>query len=149
MKSILEKIRSAVNFELAIRICLVLFGIFSLFHFAVILGIVAFIIVPLEYLWGGRMQTKEELLVFEIISLVVQLLCYWVIVLKRKHIQTTQNSLIVESLIWILCVVFFINTIGNLVAKTMVETLLGTPITAILCFILFRIGIEKKSNSAA
>lgn len=79
---------------------------FSLFHFAVILGIVAFNIVPLEYLWGGRMQTKEELLVFEIISLVVQLLCYWVIVLKRKHIQTTQSNLIVESLIWILCVVF-------------------------------------------
>ena len=111
-------------------------------------GIVVFDIVPLEYLWGGRMQTKDELLLFEILSLVIQVLCYWVVVLKRKHIKMGQHNLVVESVIWILCIVFFLNTIGNLVAKTRMETLLGTPITAILFVLLFRIGIEKKSNFA-
>ncbi len=148
MKIYLEKIRSVVNFALAIKICLVLFGIFSVFHFAVIIGIIVFDIVPLEYLWGGRMQTKDELLLFEILSLVIQVLCYWVVVLKRKHIKMGQHNLVVESVIWILCIVFFLNTIGNLVAKTWLETLLGTPITAILFVLLFRIGIEKKSNFA-
>lgn len=148
MKIFLEKVRSMVNFSLAIKICLVLFGIFSVFHFAVIIGIVVFNIVPLEYLWGGRMQTKDELLLFEIVSLVIQVLCYWVVVLKRKHIKMGQHNLVVESVIWILCFVFFLNTIGNLVAKTMMETLLGTPITAILFVLLFRIGIEKKIELA-
>lgn len=146
MEVYLEKIRKVVKFSLAAKICLVLFSIFSLFHFAVIIGILFFDIVPLDFLWGGQMKTKDELLVFEIISFVVQVLCLWVLNVKVKLARLNKTNLIADILIWILCVVFFINTIGNLIAKTWLETLLGTPITAILFVLLFRIGIEKKSN---
>lgn len=146
MEVFLEKFRTVVKFSLAAKICLVLFSIFSLFHFAVIIGILFFDIVPLDFLWGGQMKTKEELFVFEIISFLVQVLCLWVLSVKVKLTHLNKSNLMADIVIWILCAIFFLNTIGNLVAKTWLETLLGTPITAILFVLLFRIGIEKKSN---
>ncbi len=45
---------------------------FSLFICVFSGGIVFFDFAPVEYLWGGKMQTKEQLLVFEIVSLGLQ-----------------------------------------------------------------------------
>ncbi len=144
----LEKFKRVVKFSFAAKICLVLFVFFSLLHLGVIFGILLFNFVPLDFLWGGQMKTKEDLLVFEIISLIVQLLCLWILVLKIKLVRIEKANLAIDIVIWILAFVFFVNTIGNLMAKTLLERYLATPVTAILSILLIRIGIEKKFDQS-
>ncbi|HPE54849.1 MAG TPA: hypothetical protein P5514_10295 [Bacteroidales bacterium] len=68
-----------ISFNLAAKILMIFFGLFIVFHFVIIAGILFFDFAPVDFLWGGRMETKEQLLVFEFISLLVMIVCYLVV----------------------------------------------------------------------
>jgi hypothetical protein len=49
---------------------------------------------------------------------------------------------VVNMGIWAMFVLMILNTIGNLASSSFFETIIMTPITALLALLLFRIGIE-------
>jgi len=65
-------VKTLIPFSVAAKILMALYAIFFSFHLCILGGIVFFDFAPVEYLWGGKMQTKEQLLVFEIVSLGLQ-----------------------------------------------------------------------------
>ena len=55
-----------LTFGKAIQLSLFGFGLLILFHLSIIVGIIFFDYVPLEFLWGGHMETAKELLKLEL-----------------------------------------------------------------------------------
>jgi hypothetical protein len=138
----MEKIMS---FKLATQISLFLFGLFILFHLSIIIGIVAFNFVPVDFLWGGRMETKEQLLGFEFISLIVMALCFLIVLIRSEKVKLQKLMRAAVIAIWILFILFFLNTIGNFFAKTTFERFLGIP-TGILAILCLRLALEKNKE---
>jgi hypothetical protein len=134
--------KKILPFKTATFLSLILFGLFVFFHFLVIIGIVFFNYVPIDFLWGGRMQTREQLLVFEIISLTIMALCFFLVLVKSKRIKWPKIMGIVNLVFWLLFILFLLNTIGNIFAKTAFEKFFAI-VTFILAVLSLRLAIEK------
>lgn len=120
--------------DIAGLILLTLFSLAIVFHLLVLLEIV-----PNEIVWGGRITVKEELYIFESISIVTNLLFLLIVSIKTRKLSIKHNHKFIQVLLWLMSIMFLLNTIGNLLAKTSTETLIFTPITfisAICGFIL-------------
>jgi hypothetical protein len=132
-----------LSFRFTTKASLFIYGLFFVFHLVVVSGILLLEKFPIQYLWGGRMKTKEQLLVFEIISLLVLALCMFFTLVRSKYISLPGLMNIAKAAMWVLFVLFFVNTLGNIFAKTAFEKYL-TIVTAILSIFLFRIALEKE-----
>jgi hypothetical protein len=137
--------KKILSFKLATQISLVLFVLLILFHFSIIIGIVIFDFVPVDFLWGGRMETKEQLLVFEIISLLIMALCFFIILIKSEKLKLPGLMRAAEIAVWFLIMLFFLNTIGNVFAKTTFERFFAI-LTGILVILCLRLALEKTSK---
>ena len=115
---------------------LILFILIVIFHFLVIFGII-----PFQNVWGGRLKTHEEMLKFEAFSLILNLIFIAVVLVKAGFWKVKISPKIISILLWIMAILFALNTIGNLFAVNNLEKYMATPITfilSVLCFILAR-----------
>ncbi|TGM10606.1 hypothetical protein EHQ81_19025 [Leptospira selangorensis] len=116
---------------------IILFLFFScsiIFHTIIISGAVPFSIV-----WGGRLETWEQMIVFESISILLNSVFLIVIALDSKYIKLPIPRRVVRIAIWIMAVIFSLNTIGNIFSLNSTETAVFTPVTlviAVCCIIL-------------
>jgi hypothetical protein len=136
--------RKLISFKQAGQLSLFLFGVITLFHIAVLIGIFIFDYVPAEFLWGGRMETREQLIGFEIISVFISLLCVFAILIRTEWIRIPRLIKIIRVVLWLLFILFVLNTIGNILAKTTFEKIFAL-LTAIISFLVLRLAIEKDS----
>ena len=134
-----------ISFQFAAKASLVIYVIFIIFHLAVISGILFFNFVPLDYLWGGRMQNREELLSFEIISLIIQSLCLFLTLIKARFLHISQLESVAHVGMWVLFAIFLLNTVGNILAKTNFEKMFSF-ITGMLALLTLRLALEKRSD---
>jgi hypothetical protein len=134
--------KKIISFKLATQISLFLFILLILFHLSIVNGIVIFNIVPIDFLWGGRMETKEQLLGFEIISLIITALSLFIILIKSEKVKLSGLMRAAEIGVWILFLLFLLNTIGNIFAKTTFERYFVIP-TGILAILCLRLALEK------
>ncbi len=134
--------KKILGFKLATQIGLSLFGLFILFHLSIVIGILIFDFAPVDFLWGGRMETKEQLLGFEIISLLIMAFCFFIVLIKSEIIKLPGLRRVVIIALWVLFILFFLNTIGNVFAKTTFERLFVIP-TGILAIVCLRLALEK------
>ena len=79
--------KKIISFETATKVSLLLFGIFIFFHLSVIIGITLFNYVPIGFLWGGRMESRQQLLGFEIISLLIMAICFFTVLIKSERVK--------------------------------------------------------------
>ncbi|TGK59465.1 hypothetical protein EHQ27_00265 [Leptospira wolffii] len=120
--------------RMAGNVLLLLFSLVTIFHVFVLIGLV-----PLDMVWGGRIQKQEELYWFEFISLALNFLFIYVVLARQEYIKTPIAPGILRMTLWVMVILFSLNTIGNLNALNRMETLIFTPITfliAILCLAL-------------
>lgn len=131
-----------LSFRYSILLSLLLFSLLILFHSAIIVGVLGFDFAPADFLWGGRMKTSEELLRFEFISLFVAILCLVIVLIKSGRIYLPRASTAVTVALWLMFLLFLLNTVGNMLSKTTFEKSF-TIITAILAVLCVRLAIEK------
>ncbi len=137
--------KNIISFKRATQFSLILFSLLILFHLAIIIGIVFMDYVPIDFLWGGRMETKEQLLNFEIFSMGIMVFCLFTVIIRSKIIDIPQLLGISRIVLWVLFVLFVLNTVGNLLAKTNFERFFGI-LTVILAFLCLRLAMEKVSK---
>lgn len=135
--------KKILSLKLSIQLSIIIFGIIILFHLSIIIGYVFFDFAPVDFLWGGRIETKEKFLAFEIISLIITALCLFIVLVKSGRIYLPWASGIITVALWILFLMFLGNTIGNIFAKTVFEKLFAI-VTAILSILCLRLAVEKK-----
>jgi len=134
--------KQIVSFKLATQMSILLFGLLILFHLSIVIGIVIFDFVPVDFLWGGRMETREQLLGFEIVSLLIMALCLFIVLLKSEKIKLPRLMRAARIALWILFLIFILNTIGNILAKTTFERIFAI-VTGILTLLCLRLALEK------
>ncbi len=125
---------------------ILLFGLLILFHLSIVIGIVIFDFVPVDFLWGGRMETREQLLGFEIISLLIMALCLFIVLVKAEKVKLPGLMRSVGIALWILFILFLLNTIGNIFAKTTFEKLFSI-ITATLAILSLRLALGNRNQN--
>lgn len=83
-------------------------------------------------MWGSRLKTDADMYKFEAISLFVNTLFIFIILIKSEFISFQINQLIMAISIWVMAGLFALNTLGNLMSKNKWEKIIFTPITIIL-----------------
>jgi len=137
--------KKTINFNQAVLASLILIGLLILFHLSIIIGILFIDYAPIDSLWGGRMKTVEQLLNYEIVSLLSTVLFFFLVLIKSKRLNTPKLIGVANVAMWVLFVVFSLNTIGNLMANTTFEKFLAI-ISGLLALLLLRIALEKNTN---
>ena len=128
-----------MNLRIAVKIMISLVVAVTLFHLSIILKII-----PYEITWGGRLQNDSEMYVFEIISITINIFLGLNLLIKGGYIKQVISLRIVNITLWIFLILFGLNTIGNIIAKTYFEKsfALLTLVSSILIWII----LKAKSN---
>ena len=130
-----------ISIEKTLTILKIVFSVFMVFHIAIIISIIFLDIIPVDYLWGGQLKTKDELFIFELISILIQTICLLYVLLYKKYFSEKAVGRIIA---WILFIIFSFNTVGNILAKTLFEKIIFTPVTLCLSLLMLRIALTKK-----
>ncbi len=126
-------------FKNAIKIFLGLLILIILFHLCIVIKII-----PYDVTWGGRLTNDTEMYLFETISILINVFLCWVLLMKGNFIQYKFSNHIVNVILWIFFVIFILNTIGNVFAKTFFEKQFAF-FTGIFALLLWKILMKRKT----
>ena len=127
-----------INIELAVNTILILAALVFVFHILIISGVI-----PYQYVWGGRLESNEQMLRFESISMIINLFIIFIVSIKGNYIRPYLSSIVVKVFLWIFSILFVLNSIGNLLSLNSLEAIIATPITFILALMSLRLATEK------
>ncbi|MBM7692737.1 cation transport ATPase [Peribacillus deserti] len=130
--------KKLISIRLASNIIITINTIALLMHILIILKIV-----PHDFVWGGRLKNETDLIIFESISIILQTLFISIIAVKAGYIFKGKFKKTVNTGTWVMFVLMALNTIGNLVSSSGLETMVMTPLTTVLALLVFRLAIEK------
>ena len=119
--------------KLAIKIMLWLITIVTLFHLAILIKII-----PYEITWGGRLKNDSEMHVFETISILINIFLGLVVMIKGERLPAFIPMKVVNIILWVFLIIFGLNTIGNIFAKTHIEKSLAI-VTLFFSYLIFTI----------
>ena len=114
-------------------ILLAILGAVIVFHILVILKVI-----PYDIAWGGRLSNDQEMYVFETVSIGINLLLGWVVLMKCDLVRFKFSSRIVNTILWVFFVLFILNTVGNIVAVSNLEKSFAV-LTALSAFLIWKI----------
>ena len=131
-----------MNSKSAIKIMLWLLSVVTIFHLSILLKIV-----PYEITWGGRLTNDSEMYVFETISIVINLLLITSLLIKGSYLKSFIPLKVVHVILWIFFVLFGLNTVGNLIAKTNFEKSFAVLTLASSYLLWIILTKNKKTNT--
>ena len=131
--------KKLISQKQAINIMIALLTIVLVSHILVLTGVI-----PYGVVWAGKISTEAEMRKLEVISILVNAFAILILVLKADYIKHKISGKIINAIILLLAVLFSLNTIGNLFAKSGFELYFFAPLTFILAVSCLRIVIDTK-----
>lgn len=125
-----------MNPKTAIKTMLYLLTVVILFHLCIMLKIV-----PYEITWGGRLKNDSQMYIFETISILINLFLFLILLIKGTYLKEYMPMKIVNIILWLFLILFGLNTLGNILAKTNFEkffTLLTLTFSILIWIILWK-----------
>ncbi len=122
-----------------IKIFLGLLMAVILFHICI-----AVKVIPYDLTWGGRLQNDNEMYVFEIISILLNLFLGSLLLIKGNFVKHKFSEKIINAILWVFFAIFIVNTIRNIIAINTFEKLFSI-LTAISASLLWLILKQKKT----
>jgi hypothetical protein len=123
--------------QLAIYGLLVSLSMIIGFHFLVITGII-----PFQIVWGGRLQNFSQMVLFETVSISLNLVMIAIVARYANFLKWRVNQAFIRIGLWAMFALFLINTIGNLFSMNELEKIIFTPVTLMLSFFSLRLAIN-------
>ncbi|MGF6846885.1 hypothetical protein QFZ51_002120 [Chitinophaga sp. W3I9] len=108
-------------------VMITIFSLLILFHLLIVAKVL-----PYSLVWGGRLRSPMEMYRLEAISVLVNVFFLLVVLGKRKLLKLPANGKVLSLVLWLMCLLFFVNTLGNLISINKWEQLIFTPMTCIL-----------------
>lgn len=130
-------------FRIAVYIALTQLILLIIFHLLIMAEVL-----PYTEVWGGHLEDINHMKRFELVSILINAFQFFVIGIKAKYIKLNISRVFINFILWLFVVMFCMNTIGNLFAKTMTERIIFTPVTIIMAVSCLRIVKEKDNLSA-
>lgn len=134
-----------ISKRIAIKLMIGLLSIVILFHLSVLFEIISYKIV-----WAGKLNSKEEMYVFEALSILINVFLIIVLYIKFQNNKKSETNRIINVIIWIFVFLFALNTLGNLFAESLIEQFLGTLLTfisATLCWVIVKKNNKRNANN--
>lgn len=128
-----------INSRVAIKIMLSIVIVVTIFHLSILLKII-----PYEITWGGRLKNDSEMYVFETVSIIINFILGLTLLVKGNYIKQIISLKIANIILWVFLILFGLNTIGNIFAKTNFEKLF--TILTLASSILIWIILKAKNN---
>jgi len=129
--------RRLIGFRAASIALLVLFSAALLFQVFVLLGFI-----PTEMVWGGKLESDEERTVMALVAIGVLLMMIAIVLIRMGHIGKS-IAVIGRYGMWAIVLLFALNTVGNLVAEDLRETLIFTPVTLVAALLAWRVALGE------
>lgn len=108
-------------------------------------GLILLRIIPFEMIWGGRLKDASEMMSFESISILVNLLMLGIVAIKGNFLKFNIHPRIVKAALWAMFGLFLLNTVGNLLSTNLFEKAVFAPITLVLSLFCLRLASAKPS----
>ncbi len=124
----------------AIKIMLGLLLIVIFFHLLIMIKVI-----PYEIAWGGRLQNIEQMYMFEALSILINLSLLFILLMKGRYIKSQLREKTLSIVLWFFLILFILNTVGNLFAKTHLEKLFAL-LTLIFAFLIWIVLRPKAIN---
>jgi len=121
----------------ALYIIFLLLGGLLIFHLLIISQLI-----PYDQVWGGRLQSEEEMIRFESFSLGLNAFMLLIYVVKYRQLLSGNEQKLTNFLIWLFATFFLLNTIGNLLAESILEMIPGTIVT--LSMVILSVIVVRK-----
>jgi len=129
-----------MNSSVSVKSLVLLISLVIFFHLAIV-----FQFIPYTIAWGGRINSLQEMYVFEFFSIVINLFLIAVLMMRGNYIKHFFSQKIVTLILWIYFLIFCLNTLGNLFAKTNLEKSFSV-LTLLFAVLLFIILNNKNFN---
>jgi hypothetical protein len=126
-----------ISKRLATMALLLIFSAVIIFHLFVLTGFV-----PIDLVWGGRLKDQQQMVSFEIVSIILNVLMLMVIAGYAGYVNVRVNPKIFKVALWVMFILFLLNTIGNLFSENQWEQLIFTPITVLISIFCLRLAID-------
>lgn len=132
-----------MNSKTATNIMLGIIALVTIFHLALL-----FKIIPYDIAWGGRLKNDSDMYVFESISIIINLFLGFTLLIKGNYIKNLLPVKAVNIILWVFVVIFALNTIGNIFAKTNFEKYFAilTLSSSILIWKILKSKSRKSDN---
>ena len=126
----------------AMKLMLSIVSVVTIFHVCILLKII-----PYEITWGGRLKDDAEMYVFETISILINFILGMTLLMKGAYIKPIIPLKVVNVILWVFFVLFGLNTIGNIIAKTNFEKMFAvlTLMSSIFIWVILR-GKENEGT---
>ena len=118
---------------------LIIFSLVIFFHLLVLFGII-----PFDMVWGGRLKDIDEMRRFEGVSIALNVLMLAIVAIYAGFLKLKLHQSILKITFWGMFVLFLFNTIGNLLALNNLETIIFTPLTAVLSLFSLRLALANQ-----
>ncbi len=124
----------------AIKILLGLIIAVIVFHLCIVVKLI-----PYQITWGGRLQNDEEMYVFESISIFINMFLGFVLLMKGGFVKPYFKVKTINAILVIFLVLFTLNTVGNIFAKTNFEK--SFSVLTLISAVLIWFVLKDKSNA--
>lgn len=81
--------------------------------------------------WGGQIADESSRKVGIFISLTIQTIILMLLLMRLGHIKSSISHPALTRIMYGIAVLFFLNTLGNMMANNAIEQAIGTPLTGI------------------
>lgn len=135
--------KNLISFKFASSVSILVYSLFLIFHIVLLIGAGILDLIPINIIWGGRLETKQQLIELEIVALLVLLLCLFLTLIKTGHIKVAKLSSVSHYSMWFFFAYFLLNTVGNLASKTSFEKSMSA-FTILLSICALRLALERK-----
>ncbi|MDG1441592.1 MAG: hypothetical protein P8R02_02770 [Pseudomonadales bacterium] len=129
-----------ISIMLAANSLLALFFGTTVFHLLVLLGVI-----PFNIVWGGRLENADQMYIFESFSLTINLAVLWIVGMRVNYIPTIINNKVITAFLWLLVILFSLNTVGNLFSLNSLEAILFTPVTFVAAIFCCRLAVDHEA----
>lgn len=123
---------------MAAKLMLILFGAVVVFHVLVLVQIL-----PYSIVWGGKLNSVEQMRSMETVSICINLFMILVVLLRAKLIRLDLRPLFLQVVMGLMCVLFVLNTLGNILSENTFERLVFTPLTLLSALCCFRLTLSE------
>lgn len=127
-----------IGFKFSVNAMLVLLTLVLGYHLLILTGVISY-----EVAWGGRLKSQSEMYVFETISIGINSIIMLIISIKGGYVQSKISFRFINTLLWIIAIIFVLNTVGNIFSTNALETIIFTPLTFLSAILCYRIAVEK------
>lgn len=128
-----------ISVSLASLLMIIIITSILIFHILVISGVV-----PYTIIWGGKIKSHGEMISFTSISIAINSLMILIVLMRIKIINFNNHPVKIRVALWIMVILFGLNTLGNLFSQTILEKIIFTPLTVLLAILSYRLAMKER-----